>query len=191
MEISMQLTEHFSLEELVASDTAVRMGIDNTPNDAVLANLRQTALLGEAIRAALNEEAFRRAIRREVYIQTDSGYRCEALEKILCVNDFIAWCARHDLSPGSSWPLYFAKKAHPEGRALDFKAPVFGTPREIVEFISTQPHIMAMIDQLIMEGDWVHAAWRDNPRHEVRTATFKNGVPSYVNGLNKGENHAE
>ena len=29
----MKLTEHFSLEELTASDIAQRNGLDNTPND--------------------------------------------------------------------------------------------------------------------------------------------------------------
>src|SRR5262249_39647873 len=36
----MQLTENFSFEELTASDTAARAGIDNTPPDALMTNLQ-------------------------------------------------------------------------------------------------------------------------------------------------------
>lgn len=37
----MQLSEHFTLEELTLSDFAVRHGIDNTPTNEVIDNLRQ------------------------------------------------------------------------------------------------------------------------------------------------------
>lgn len=36
----MQLTKHFTLEELIASLTATRKGIDNTPSPEVVENLR-------------------------------------------------------------------------------------------------------------------------------------------------------
>jgi hypothetical protein len=36
----MQLTENFSLAELVKSETALRNGLDNTPGDAEIENLR-------------------------------------------------------------------------------------------------------------------------------------------------------
>jgi zinc D-Ala-D-Ala carboxypeptidase len=39
----MKLTENFSLHEMIKSETAVRKGIDNTPTDAVIANLRTLA----------------------------------------------------------------------------------------------------------------------------------------------------
>ena len=35
-----QLTRHFSLSELIRSQTALRRGIDNYPNASALANLR-------------------------------------------------------------------------------------------------------------------------------------------------------
>lgn len=37
----MMLSDHFSLEELIKSQTALRLGIDNTPGDAEIAALRQ------------------------------------------------------------------------------------------------------------------------------------------------------
>lgn len=180
----MQLTEHFSLDELITSSTAMRLGIDNTPAGGIILNLRRTAALGERLREALNVEAMRRGISQEVRLHTDSGYRCESLEKVLCVNGFAAWCIRHDADKEASWPAYFSTKQHPKGMAMDFKAPVFGTPYQIVAFIASRPELMAQIDQLIMEGDWVHVSWDATPRMEVITASFDaNGMPSYKNGL--------
>lgn len=42
----MKLTENFSLHEMVKSETALRQGLDNTPGDAEIANLK---LLAEKI----------------------------------------------------------------------------------------------------------------------------------------------
>lgn len=65
----MQLTEHFSLEELTASETAARKGIDNTPPLDVQANLLILARGLELVRLALQERP----------IKVNSGYRSEAL----------------------------------------------------------------------------------------------------------------
>ena len=35
----MQLSKHFSLEEMIKSSTALRMGIDNIPNEEQIENL--------------------------------------------------------------------------------------------------------------------------------------------------------
>lgn len=67
----MQLTEHFSLEELIASQTAARAGIDNTPSAAIVANLRVLAQGLEHVRAALGGKP----------IHVSSGYRSEALNR--------------------------------------------------------------------------------------------------------------
>jgi len=175
-----QLSEHFTLGELVESDTALRMGIDNTPPHEVVENLRRTAALGETIRAALSNEA-----RREVFIVALSGYRCEALEKMIAWRDYLSWCTRHEYEmDDAAWRMYFRNKGHPKGRCLDFRARRFGSPAEIVQFIAAQPEIMAHIDQIIAEGTWVHVSWSIAPRHEVMTAAFDvNGVPTYTMGV--------
>jgi zinc D-Ala-D-Ala carboxypeptidase len=49
----MNLSPNFTLEELIASETAVRYGIDNTPNNEVLMNLRRLALFLEEVRTAV------------------------------------------------------------------------------------------------------------------------------------------
>lgn len=50
----MQLTKHFTLQEMIASETAVRRGLDNTPNATELANLVRTAELLEEVKAVLD-----------------------------------------------------------------------------------------------------------------------------------------
>jgi hypothetical protein len=62
----MQLTEHFTFEALIASDTAARLGIDNRPSAALLPNLLALAQGLEEVRAALGG--------RDLII--NSGYRC-------------------------------------------------------------------------------------------------------------------
>lgn len=68
----MNLSEHFSLEEFTASDTASRRNIDNTPPDAIIDNLRKLAETMELVRALLGQP-----------IHITSGYRCSALNKII------------------------------------------------------------------------------------------------------------
>ena len=65
----MQLSEHFSLEELIASDTAARFGIDNTPPESLMPNLRALAQGLELVRTALGN----------LPIHINSGYRGLAL----------------------------------------------------------------------------------------------------------------
>jgi hypothetical protein len=49
----MNLTPHFSLEELTASETAERNGWDNSPNDAELSNLTRLAEFLEKVKTVL------------------------------------------------------------------------------------------------------------------------------------------
>jgi len=50
----MNLTPHFTLEELTASETAERNGWDNSPNDAELANLTRLADFLEQVKMVLD-----------------------------------------------------------------------------------------------------------------------------------------
>lgn len=69
----MKLTEHFSMEELITSDTALRRGIDQTPPPAVAQALRDTASQMEVVRALLGNRP----------IIVNSGYRSPMLNKIV------------------------------------------------------------------------------------------------------------
>lgn len=66
----MQLTEHFTLDELIRSTVAAARGIDNTPPPELLPRLVRVAEMLERIRATLNAP-----------ITVTSGYRCEELNQ--------------------------------------------------------------------------------------------------------------
>lgn len=66
----MNLSAHFTLDELTASRTAAQRGIDNSPSIAILGNLRRLATLLEQVRAAVG-----------LPIRVSSGYRCAALNR--------------------------------------------------------------------------------------------------------------
>jgi hypothetical protein len=176
----MQLTAHFSVGEYTESDTAIRLGINNSPMPVVLPNLKRNAELMELIRAELSKAAG-----KPVAVFLKSGYRCEELERVVAHKDFMSWCDRHRIAMSDdAWRTYFARKGHPKGNCADWIAPAFGTPAQIVKFLASKPEIMAKVDQIICEGTWVHTATADNPRSEVMTASFdENGVPSYSKGI--------
>ena len=80
----MQLSEHFTLEELIYSDTAKRYGINNTPPMVHEGALKHTCLyLLEPLRALLNVKYVGRLIGAKVItkvlIKITSGYRSEKL----------------------------------------------------------------------------------------------------------------
>ena len=65
------VTMHFTIEEMYASDTARRLGIDNKPTTQKMINLVYLcAFVLEPLRVAMNEP-----------IKIGSGYRCEKLNK--------------------------------------------------------------------------------------------------------------
>lgn len=67
-----QLTPHFTLEGLCESSTAVRLGIDNTPDDSLIANAYRLAEGLEEVQKVLGYP-----------IHHDSGFRCEALNEAI------------------------------------------------------------------------------------------------------------
>ena len=68
----MNLTEHFSLEEMVASDIAVRHSIDNNPSGDIVVNLRRLAEFLEKVRLLLNKP-----------IHINSAYRSPEVNNLL------------------------------------------------------------------------------------------------------------
>jgi hypothetical protein len=67
----MQISEHFTLEELSFSETAARLGLDNTPSSIVVANLRLVGVVMETIRTLLGGRP----------IIVHSGYRSSQVNK--------------------------------------------------------------------------------------------------------------
>lgn len=54
----MQLSEHFTLEEFTASQTAIRRGLNNTPTPQMIEKLKRTAQKMEQVRALLGKPIF-------------------------------------------------------------------------------------------------------------------------------------
>ena len=79
------MTPHFSLAEFTASDTAARLGIDNSLPDELRDNAMKTLQMMERIRLHINAP-----------ISITSGYRCEALNRAI------------GSKPGSDHTLAFA-----------------------------------------------------------------------------------
>lgn len=152
----MQLTNHFTLQELTHSDTAVRMGIDNTPPTAVHSNLVDTAQMLERIRDFLSERAG-----RPVPIHISSGYRCQALNRSLKSSD---------------------TSDHVKGLAVDWTAPSFGTPVDVCRALAPVVDELG-IGQLIHEyGRWVHTGVPMQARGVNRVLTISSAgtVPGVV-----------
>jgi len=97
------LSEHFHLDEFTTSQTATRHGIDNTPSEKVVENLRMLAALLEQVRELLGGGA----------IRISSGYRCLALNRHIGSNDTSAhirgWAADFTC-PSFGTPIEVAKK---------------------------------------------------------------------------------
>lgn len=67
----MRISKHISIEEATLSPTALRLGIDNTPNEEILVNMKLVAeRCFEPIRNWYGKP-----------IKVNSFYRCEALNK--------------------------------------------------------------------------------------------------------------
>jgi len=72
----MRLTANFTLEELTASGTASRLGIDNTPDDVQLSNLRRLAYMLQELRNMFDAPIF-----------INSGFRNKELNRALGSKD--------------------------------------------------------------------------------------------------------
>jgi len=141
----MKLSDHFSLAEATVSQTAARMGIDNTPDDAMIVELIKTARFMEGVRATLGKP-----------ITVTSWYRCPALERVVA-----------NIAPGR--PL---SGHHPLGAAVDFICPGYGAPFEVASRLAQWTDSLG-IGQLIYEfGGWVHISRMSVPNPINRVITI-------------------
>lgn len=123
----MQLTPHFTLEELTHSQTAARKGIHNVPHatSQERKNLQRLAETMEQVRSILDNKP----------ILISSGYRHPKVNFVV----------------GGS-----KNSQHMSGLAVDFTCPGFARPREICKALESHMAELE-IDQLIYEYDtWVH-----------------------------------
>lgn len=101
----MQLTQHFTLAELIKSSTAERMELDNTPPPEVLPALTTTAEMLERIRSTLG-----------VPVIVTSGYRSWAVNKAVkgvSTSDHAQGRAADIVAPRYGTPLQIARALAP------------------------------------------------------------------------------
>ncbi len=113
----MNLSEHFTLAELTASDTAARQGIDNTPSPEIVGELRRTAELLERVRDILKAP-----------IIVTSGYRCLALNRAIGSADtsaHVRGMAADFKAPGFGSPLEVCRRLQMYAEALDYDQLIF------------------------------------------------------------------
>jgi len=140
------LTANFTLAEFTASDTAARLGIDNSLPATLLVAATNTCDMLEQIRDRLAAIAG-----HQVPIILTSGFRCPALNTAI------------GSGPGSD---------HPKAMAADFKAPAFGTPYEVARALAPLVGELG-IGQLIHEyGSWVHVSTRRPDKDVNRIITI-------------------
>ena len=101
------VTMHFTIEEMYASDTAKRLGINNKPSVQQMINLVYLcAYVLEPLRVAMNEP-----------IKIGSGFRCQALNKAVggvynsqhLKGQAVDLCIDGDMKKGKKWFDYIRK----------------------------------------------------------------------------------
>ena len=137
------LSDNFTLEELTRSAIADRLGIDNTPPPAARRALYGVVKNDPPARADHFKSRMRRA--------RGSGARRSSARSAGAAATRARSAgvgARRELPiDESSWKVYFARKSHPTGSAVDFELP--GIAISISRAGSTR--ISRHVDQLILE----------------------------------------
>lgn len=152
----MKLSEHLSLNEVIISETAKRLGIDNNPTPEHLNNLKLVAEnVFEPIRKHFGKP-----------IKVSSGYRSKAL---------------NSATPGSS-----LTSQHCSGEALDLDQDGMTTGvtnKMVFDFVKDNLNFDQLIWEFGTDKnpDWVHVSWESTgkQRKMILKATRVNGKSVY------------
>jgi hypothetical protein len=152
----MQLTNNFSLKELTTSETATRKGLDNTPNEAVTANLKT---LAENILQPVREHYGKS-------VKVNSGYRSPE------VNASVGGSKTSDHCKGQAADIEITGVAN--GDLAKYIAENYKFTQVILEFYT----------QGIPDSGWVHVSYDANDlKCQTLTAVKKDGKTVYLPGL--------
>ena len=152
----MKLTANFSLEELTKSETALRMGLENEPNDEQLANL-----------VALCE-----CVLQPVRDHFGKGVKVNSGLRTLPVNRAIGSADHSDHVKGMAADIEIPGVANAE------------LAQWIVDNLEFRQTILEFYTPGIGDSGWVHVSYNpaDNKK-QVLTATKQGGKTVYLNGL--------
>ena len=151
------LTNNFSLQEMIKSETALRRDMDNTPhNDEVVHNL--TTLCEQVLQPL-----------RDVYgvgVKVNSGYRSPD------VNAAVGGSRTSD---------------HCKGQAADIEIPGVANAdlaQYIADNFHFTQLILEFYTQGVPDSGWVHVSYdADNLKRQVMTAVKQNGRTVYLPGI--------
>lgn len=152
----MQLSNNFSLKELTVSDTATRLGLDNTPNETVIVNLKA---LAENILQPVREHYGKS-------IKVNSGYRAPE------VNAAVGGSKTSDHCKGQAADIEINGIANGD------------LAKYIVENYKFTQVILEFYTQGIPDSGWVHVSYDvNNLMCQALTAVKQNGKTVYLPGL--------
>ena len=152
----MKLTANFSLEELTKSETALRFGMDNTPNDEQLANM---VALCECVLQPIRDH-FGKGVK------VNSGFRDPE------VNAKVGGSKTSDHCKGMAADIEIPGVANAE------------LAQWIVDNLEFRQVILEFYTPGIPDSGWVHVSYNpgDNKK-QVLTATKQSGKTVYLPGL--------
>lgn len=152
----MKLTENFSLHEMIKSETAVRRGLDNTPTDAVIANLK---ILAENVLQPVRNH-YRRGVK------VNSGYRSPD------VNAAVGGSRTSDHTRGQAADIEIP--GVPNAELAEW----------IKNNLKFTQLILEAYTRGVPDSGWVHVSYDPgNLKCQVLTAEFVKGKPQYSPGL--------
>ena len=154
MQQDQQLSPHFALSELTASQTATRLGLRNEPGILIVENLKRLALLLEQVRGLLGGKP----------ILISSGYRSQAVNRAVggaASSAHVDGLAADFICPGYGTPRQICQAIQDSPLRFD----------QLI-FEGTWVHLAAPKE-----------ANTPAPRRDVITALFSGGSVRYLKGI--------
>lgn len=152
----MKLTENFTLSELTKSETALRHGLDNTPGDIEIANLK--ALAENVLQPVRNH--FKRGVK------VNSGFRHPE------VNAAVGGSKTSDHCRGQAADIEIPGVANAD------------LAQWIADNLEFRQLILEFYTPGVPDSGWVHVSWVEGDnKKQVMTAMRENGKTVYKPGL--------
>ena len=153
-----KLSKNFSLKEVLRSDTAIRLGIDNTPDNEQLINLTHLAIF---ILQPVRDQHGSTTV--------NSGLRVLELNRAIGSSD----TSQH--AKGQAADIECAAISNLE------------LAKWIRDNLDFDQVILEAYDGVDPRSGWVHVSYRNDGQNRKKclTATFTNGKAKYTNGLPK------
>lgn len=152
----MNLTKNFTLSEMTKSETALRLGLDNQPDETQLANLK---VLAEKVLQPVRDHFAR-------------GVKVNSALRVPAVNSAVGGSKTSDHCKGQAADIEIPGVAN--GVLAQWIADNLEFTQLILEFYTPG----------VPDSGWAHVSYvPDNLKKQVLTATRQNGKTVYLPGL--------